>query len=185
MDDRTDRLAERYDLLEHRFFDAVAAGTGPTRLVREAEKLREAAKAWETESYRRFFELRDSLGPHDRAVVQAEIEAEVVEAVHELWSDLQSAWAGKSPPVRTVVRQRCIAIAEGIAEGSVAPYVGAKQIWGLLSEEDRQYPDELVGFVAHASEWEDNPDLREVVKADIVAEAQELVRRWKSADGER
>lgn len=162
---------DRYDLLEHQIRDLIASGASPSRLVREMEALREAAANWVSSSYGHFNQLRDQLGPSDRTVIEAEIAAEVAEAISELWMDLQSAWAGEQPPVRSRTRQSCVHIAGEIGTGATEPYGGAKRIWALLAEEGRTYPSDLAVFVGLASEWEDHPSHRPQYEEDIVAAA--------------
>jgi hypothetical protein len=62
------------------------------------------------------------------------------------------------------------AIADDICEGLLDPYEGANVIWRRIYHEGGE-PAELVPFVGLASEYEDHPNLRTKLAADIVEAA--------------
>lgn len=68
-------------------------------------------------------------------------------------------------------------ITTDIADGTVAPYDGAKRIWQLaLRVPDQQLP-ELNSFVYAASEWEDRLDDRDCFDDGIRRAAHDLLER--------
>ena len=60
----------------------------------------------------------------------------------------------------------------GLAEGRIAPRVGAGRLWELWRQE--RASDDLVIFVALADEWDEHPRERPAIEQDIRAHAKEL-----------
>jgi len=65
---------------------------------------------------------------------------------------------------------------EQIVAGTIPPYDGAKVIW-LTSYYELRQAKELLPFVGLASEWEDHPELRRKYDKEILAAANEFLRR--------
>ena len=86
----TDDLAGRYDSAEAAYLDRVREGRA-SELTESAIAAAEAAKAWETAAYARYFETKAKLGETSGAAVHDEISAEKAELLAELWSDIADA----------------------------------------------------------------------------------------------
>ncbi len=69
------------------------------------------------------------------------------------------------------------AVSRRIVAGEIAPYDGALQIWRCLAEDNQRGLEELRAFVGLASEWQDHPDQRDALEADIRDEAARLLER--------
>jgi hypothetical protein len=65
-------------------------------------------------------------------------------------------------------------VARRITQGTVSPYEGATEIWGIVRSSREPLP-ELDTFVYGASEWEERPKSRNRFAAGIVAAARDLV----------
>jgi len=65
-------------------------------------------------------------------------------------------------------------VARGITQGTVLPYEGATEIWGIVVS-SREHLPELDTFIYAASEWEDRPEDHNRFAAGIVAAARDLV----------
>jgi hypothetical protein len=63
-----------------------------------------------------------------------------------------------------------------VLEGTLTPYQGAKQIWGLALSLPEEHLPQFDAFIYGASEWEDRPSDRNIFAEGIVAAAQELVK---------
>ena len=63
-------------------------------------------------------------------------------------------------------------VARGITQGTVSPYEGATEIWGIVRSSHEHLP-ELDTFVYGASEWEERPKARKRFAAGIVAAARD------------
>jgi hypothetical protein len=70
-------------------------------------------------------------------------------------------------------------IARGITQGTVSPYEGATEIWGLVIS-SRELLTELDAFIYAASEWEDRPEDHTLFAAGIMAAAHDLVHSGSS-----
>ena len=75
------------------------------------------------------------------------------------------------------VREQVLRVTKQIVDGLIHPYHGAAEIWALVTEPGRDYPDEYLPFVGLASEWQDQPDLRDAYEQDIRDEAAAFIRR--------
>lgn len=64
-------------------------------------------------------------------------------------------------------------VATAIRTDQVEPYDGARQLWRLARKVPAVEPL-LTGFIHLASEWEDVPDQRAEIEADIKSEASKL-----------
>jgi hypothetical protein len=65
-------------------------------------------------------------------------------------------------------------VARGITQGTISPYEGATEIWGIVVS-SREHLPELDTFIYAASEWEDRPEDHNLFAAGIVAAARDLV----------
>ena len=79
---------------------------------------------------------------------------------------------------RTEARRVATQVAERILAGTVTPYDGAHEIWRWLSDHEQVGIDELGVFIGLASEWQDHPESRAVLEADIIDEARLCVERF-------
>jgi hypothetical protein len=75
------------------------------------------------------------------------------------------------------VKERAVACANRVLQGTVAPSQGARELW-LLSVEVEELADALRPFVGLASEWQDDPANREAYDKGIRDEAERLRRRF-------
>jgi hypothetical protein len=69
-------------------------------------------------------------------------------------------------------------IAKAILSGDISPYRGASKIWGMSAEVKYQDLAEIEGFGGLASQWDEYPDQRDLLEADIRAKAERFVRRF-------
>lgn len=76
-----------------------------------------------------------------------------------------------------------LAVARDIAFDRVQPYRGAAAIWARMAEEDEGYPEMLRVFVGLASEWQEHPEYRLALEADIRQEARLLIASAGPGDG--
>ena len=70
-------------------------------------------------------------------------------------------------------------VARRITQGTVSPYEGASEIWGIVRSSSEHLP-ELDTFVYGASEWEERPKARKRFAAGVVAAAHDLVHSGSS-----
>jgi len=88
--------------------------------------------------------------------------------------------------VRAEYRRRGRGIAidtcEEIVSGRMAPFEGARTIWleawTLLS--DQPEGNQLLPFIGATTEWEDHPEARVEIEADILRMTNDLLNRWHS-----
>ncbi len=66
-------------------------------------------------------------------------------------------------------------VASGIANGTIAPYAGAKRIWDLTLQVPVEPIPELDPFIYAASEWEERAEDRVHFEQGILSEARALV----------
>jgi len=85
------KQAEMYETAEANYLAAVRLHSPDVNLGELAHAVATAADSWQASAYREFFDARDRFSETDRAVIQLEIEAEVAEALHGLWTDLATA----------------------------------------------------------------------------------------------
>jgi hypothetical protein len=85
-----DDPADRYEQAEAAYLDRVRKGS-VSDLGEAATSVAEAAKAWQTAAYARYFETKAALGEASGGAVQDEITAEKAELLAELWSDIADA----------------------------------------------------------------------------------------------
>ena len=78
------------------------------------------------------------------------------------------------PSSREAVTLLVTEVARRIAQGTVSPYEGAKEIWHVATSSDEHFP-EFDAFVYAASEWEERPKAHKSFAAAIVAAARDLV----------
>lgn len=76
---------------------------------------------------------------------------------------------------KRAVMDRAVEVARDILLEKIDPYRGAAAIWARMAEEDEEYPDSLRVFVGLASEWQDHPEHRDALEADIRDEARRIV----------
>jgi hypothetical protein len=76
-------------------------------------------------------------------------------------------------------RRFAVQVAERILAGTVRPYDGARQIWRWVSEHDQVGIQDLGSFIGLASEWDDSPQFRPSLEADIIDEARLVVERFR------
>ena len=76
-----------------------------------------------------------------------------------------------------------VVFARDIVVGKVDPYRGAAAIWARMAEDDEEYPQELRVFVGLASEWQDHPEHRAALDADIREEARRVIESATTGDG--
>ncbi|PKW16792.1 hypothetical protein [Saccharopolyspora spinosa] len=74
---------------------------------------------------------------------------------------------------RTAAATVARSVAAAIRTDQVEPYDGARQLWRLARKVPAAEPS-LTGFIHLASEWEDVPDQRAEIEADIKTEAGKL-----------
>jgi hypothetical protein len=74
-------------------------------------------------------------------------------------------------------------VARDIVLDRVERYRGAAAIWARMAEEDEDYPEALRVFVGLASEWQDHPEHRAALDADIREEAQRVIESASANDG--
>jgi hypothetical protein len=73
---------------------------------------------------------------------------------------------------------RAVAIANGILQGEIDAYSGAKRLW-LVRTELAAIEEALRVFAGLASEWEDEPDHRDAYERDILVAADRFRARWE------
>jgi hypothetical protein len=66
--------------------------------------------------------------------------------------------------------------AQAIVSGELTPYEGSRLIW-VDAATELDYPQELMGFVGLASEWEDQPEFRVQYEEDMREEARKFLAR--------
>jgi hypothetical protein len=89
--------ANRYELAERRYLGAVQAKAPTAELVLAALEVASAAQAWNRACYAHYFELR--AGTDDATPERdADNQAEISEAISELWRDIAAAHAGRWEP---------------------------------------------------------------------------------------
>ena len=76
-----------------------------------------------------------------------------------------------------------LAVADDIVLDRVEPYRGAAAIWARMAEEEADYPEALRVFVGLASEWQDHPEHRPALEADIREEAERVIESAATGDG--
>jgi hypothetical protein len=81
------------------------------------------------------------------------------------------------PSQREAIMQLAHDAAAEIANGTVAPYAGAKRIWELTSCAPAVRIPELDPFIYAASEWEERPEDRVHFEQGIISEARALLGR--------
>lgn len=94
-------------------------------------------------------------------------------------------WRRTQPPrLEPVANGRRIAMTtcEAIVSGTVSPHDGARTIWWdawtLLADEPAG--GELAPFIGLRTEWDEHPEARPQVEADIRQRARELLERWRA-----
>lgn len=70
-----------------------------------------------------------------------------------------------------------LSTARQIVDADVSPYKGAAHIWRLAAEENYEGFDDLRVWAGLASEWQEHPQHRETLDANIRDEAQILLER--------
>jgi len=81
------------------------------------------------------------------------------------------------PSASDVVRAEVVYTARRIVEGELQPYQGAAYVWMIMAEINYEGLDDLRGWVGLASEWQDSPQHREALEADILDKAKRLVEQ--------
>jgi hypothetical protein len=76
-----------------------------------------------------------------------------------------------------VAYARAVDHANGILQGTTAPYDGAKALW-RMQWPLRELADALLVFVGLASEWEDHPEQRGEIEREIEVQADRLRARF-------
>ena len=89
-----DVAASSYELAEHAYLAALQANEGRAALAAAAERVAEAAKAWNTACYSVYFALRDATG-NAQLQRNADNEAERTEVLSEMWRDIAAAYTGR------------------------------------------------------------------------------------------
>ena len=69
----------------------------------------------------------------------------------------------------------------GLAGGALEPRLGAGRIWSIWHELGARF--DLSVFITLADEWDDHPDDREAIEAEIVAQAKQLQGQYGSRAG--
>ena len=90
------------------------------------------------------------------------------------------AAAGLTIP--TVQAAQAIVVSDtvaGLADGSIEPRRGAGTLWSMWHDLEDRF--DLSGFIGLADEWDDHPDERGAIEADIVAYARELRHKYPRA----
>lgn len=85
------------------------------------------------------------------------------------------------PPVARAHEIVLAATLARLATGAVRPRVGAGRIWSIWHELGA--PFDLSVFIGLADEWDDHPDEREAIEAEIVAQASQLQSQYGARAG--
>jgi hypothetical protein len=85
--------------------------------------------------------------------------------------------------VGDAVLREVLATARRIVACEVSPYRGAAHIWRLIAEQDYRGFEDLRIWAGLASEWQEHPEHRDALDADIRDEAQLLLDRRTDSDG--